>query len=256
MSEPLTLAEKARTLLEKDLLTGRLKPGDRVSESRLAERYGIGRMPVREAIRQLQSLELLEQVPRYGTVVHRPVRGEIVSLYELLEAIEGQGAALSARRISEEDLASLHLLNERFDRWLDRLSLPKGEPIASESLSEYRTIDLSFHMLLARASGNHRILHLVDQLRLVTRILEARDRTYPLADLTLVRAEHRWIVRALENGEADSARHWSAKHVRGELRHLLRESDRRDHSLQHHRRFDMPEEVLRELSRPVHRSGW
>jgi DNA-binding GntR family transcriptional regulator len=86
-------------------------------------------MPLREAIHQLQALELLEQVPRYGTVVHRPERGEIVSLFELLEAIEGQAAALAARRISEEDLATLRQLNEHFDHWLADQSGEKKDPV-------------------------------------------------------------------------------------------------------------------------------
>ena len=75
--------------LEEDILGGHFQPGDRLAEAALAERFGVSRTPIREALRQLSAAGLVEMRPRRGAVVRSLLVAEIVHMLELMAEIEG-----------------------------------------------------------------------------------------------------------------------------------------------------------------------
>jgi DNA-binding GntR family transcriptional regulator len=94
-----------------DIRAGTLRPGDRLTETDLADRLGISRTPVREAIRQLESDGLVTHIPRVGAVVRRLDYAEITELYEMRAVLEGTAARFAARAASDVELAELGAIN-------------------------------------------------------------------------------------------------------------------------------------------------
>ncbi|MBT56657.1 MAG: GntR family transcriptional regulator [Mameliella sp.] len=101
-----------RRLLD-EIREGRLMPGERLRETELAERLGVSRTPVREAIRQLEADGLVGHVPRIGASVRKLDYAEVMELYEMRAVLEGTAARLAARAASEVELQELAALNEQ-----------------------------------------------------------------------------------------------------------------------------------------------
>src|SRR5690349_13215528 len=116
-----SLAQKAYEHLQEGVLSGRLRSGTVISEAALAKELGISRTPVGEAIRQLVREGLVEQVPRYGTIVRSIDRQELTDLYEMREALESFAAAKAAEHITEPMLNRLQQYVEVMKRIEDEL---------------------------------------------------------------------------------------------------------------------------------------
>ena len=99
----MSLRDKAYVKLRDMLLHGRLKHGEMLSERMLAESFSIGRMPIREAIRDLARDELIEVIPGHGAFVRQLSAEEVEELYEVRFAIEGMAAYLAALRGDKEE---------------------------------------------------------------------------------------------------------------------------------------------------------
>src|SRR4051794_8529863 len=112
MSE-ISLRERAYRHIQRKILAGEIPSGGKVSEQSIAEELGISRTPVRSAIHELETEGLLEQVPRYGTIVRQADRRDIVELFDLRMALESFAAEIAADAISSEDLGTLGSLCDR-----------------------------------------------------------------------------------------------------------------------------------------------
>nr|WP_254896839.1 GntR family transcriptional regulator [Amycolatopsis sp. Hca4] len=99
--------QRVREELRERILTGRLRPGDRLVERELAEDLGVSRVPVREAIRSLEAEGfLVVQSPR-RVVVRQLARVDVEELFDVREALEGLAAGLAASRASAAELKRL-----------------------------------------------------------------------------------------------------------------------------------------------------
>jgi DNA-binding GntR family transcriptional regulator len=96
--------------LEQDILNGVLRPGDRLDERALGERFGLSRTPVREALRQLAASGLATSEPRRGTVVAELTLSELVEMFEVMVEIEALCARFAARRATRATVAALEAL--------------------------------------------------------------------------------------------------------------------------------------------------
>ncbi|MBD3764844.1 MAG: GntR family transcriptional regulator [Rhodobacterales bacterium] len=99
-----------RQLLD-EIRRGALPPGARLRETDLADRLGISRTPVREAIRQLEADGLVTHLPRQGATVRQLDYAEVIELYEMRAVLEGTAARLAARAASDVELAELAEIN-------------------------------------------------------------------------------------------------------------------------------------------------
>ncbi|AUC55172.1 GntR family transcriptional regulator [Sagittula sp. P11] len=104
-------AAYARLLTE--LREGRLNPGDRLRETELAERLGMSRTPVREAIRQLEADGIVTHVPRQGATIRTLDYAEVMELYEMRAVLEGTAARLAARAASDIEIEELIDMNQQ-----------------------------------------------------------------------------------------------------------------------------------------------
>ena len=186
-----TLREKILETIRDAILKGSLKPGERVSEPELAERFGISRTPIREAFRQLESEGYLEVMPRKGAVVASLSERDVVEFYSIKSILEGHAARIAAERMSERDLERLEAINAKL------------EQIATEGdIKTFFRVHNEFHELFIKASGNEKLAELINQLVLKFNRLRLASLAQP-GRMDISVQEHRKIIEAFRkhNGE-------------------------------------------------------
>ena len=196
-----TLQEQVADHLRIEILEGRLAPGAELGESQLAASLGVSRGPLREALRQLAAEKLVTIVPRRGAVVRRLTREEFLDAYQVREALESLAIALAVPRLSEVDRARLHEMCDEMDA------------AASTGDNErFIEINLHFHGLLVRASGNQMLVEMHQQLiaqmgRLLKRSVQLRGGVQRSS------SEHREILAAVDAGDAELAARLLEEHI-------------------------------------------
>jgi DNA-binding GntR family transcriptional regulator len=201
--------------IRQQLLDGELKAGERVSEQGLAERLGVSRSPVREAIKRLQRDGYFEQVHRYGTIVREPSLEEVAEAYDLRCALEPY--AIGHAR-AEDFSPCLDELRETCQRMKDvaegsLADLPEAE--RDQLLAGFFASDEQFHALLLECSGNDRFRSLVGDARLFAQIHGVRRHSVITFDTIMgVYRDHRRILDQVEAGDLHAAGDEMARHIR------------------------------------------
>lgn len=189
--------------LRRRILTNALPPGTNHLESELAGMLDMSRTPVREALLELARDGLVEVRPRHGMRV-LPVSAEDMSeIYVLLEAIEGEAAALSASRHQEE-----HVIAE-----MESSAQAMESALVANDLDTWARHDDEFHRLLVRASGNRRVFDVFERFAAQlhrARMATLRHRPRPTGSA----AEHFAIINAIRRREPEEARRLAREHRR------------------------------------------
>jgi len=222
-NKPLYKAVKASRLyeqivqqVEESILQGKLKPGDQLPAERdLAQRFGVSRTAVREAVKTLCEKGLVESYSGRGTFITRPSSQSIWQSLDLMIRINQQeGAAHLAdlRQILEPEIAALAA-----PRIEDQLLATMRETVAAmdRSLNDpeaYIEADLDFHLALAEAAGNPLILSLLDSI--VGLLREQRSRIFQVeGGPERGQFHHKRILAAIEARDADAARNAMRAHL-------------------------------------------
>lgn len=151
-----SLAGRAYRQLKADILACRLLPGAMVGAAQLAERLGMSRTPVHEALKALCQEGLLQVLPRVGYIVTPVAVSDIVHIFDLRLSLEVLGAGHAAERATDRDVAILRGQHERARQSSTGGSL--DDPAHIESLI---TGNRDFHVSVAALSGNHRLARIV-----------------------------------------------------------------------------------------------
>lgn len=187
--------------IENDIVEGRLRPRDRLDEVRLAERYGVSRTPIREALRHLAASGLIELRPHRGAVVAEigPVR--LVEMFEVMAELEAMCGRLAARRMSRADHRQLRLCHERCI-----------EAARRESYDDYFYENVRFHATVYEAAGNR---FLAEHAASLSRRLQPYRRLQLRVGnrMAISLAEHERIVVALAAADAERAAAALRSHV-------------------------------------------
>lgn len=195
-----------RQLLE-DIRNGILLPGTRLRETELADRLGISRTPVREAIRQLEADGLVTHLPRQGATIRNLDHAEIVELYEMRAVLEGTAARLAARAASDIELAELAALNA------DMAAATAGPPA--------RDMNRQFHRMLLDAARNRFLVKSMSALQKTLLILGPTTLAEP-SRVTPALAEHAAVLAALQARDGAKAEAAMRAHVDAALAARLR----------------------------------
>lgn len=190
-----------RRLLE-SIRRGDLPPGTRLRETDLAERLGLSRTPVREAIRQLEADGLVTHLPRQGATVRSLDYAEVIELYEMRMVLEGTAARLAARAASDVELAELGALNAAL------AEAPSG-PQAQE-------LNRQFHRTLLDAARNRFLVKSMSALQKTLMILGPSTLEDPGRAAEAV-AEHGAVLAALNARDAGRAELAMRAHVEAAL---------------------------------------
>jgi DNA-binding GntR family transcriptional regulator len=187
------LAQRVARRLADAVTAGRLKPGERLSESAAAREMGVSRAPVREAARLLESAGLLVSRPNRGFFVRSVSADDLDAVYELRIAIEAEASARLARVGAAHALPRLSAHVERMRALADA-----GAHV------EQVDADLAFHRALCAACGNPRLLAVFDQIVWEMRLgLVLIGRLYD--DPHLIAETHAPILAALRAGDPQAA---------------------------------------------------
>jgi DNA-binding GntR family transcriptional regulator len=192
-----SLADKAYHAIRGLIVSLDLAPGAVIDERALIERLGIGRTPVREALRRLAQERLVEVYPRRGMFVTGVDVRELARLSEVRAVLEPEAARLAAERATEADRAELEELLEELDAGDDRALIDLDERI---------------HRAVYRAAHNDLLEATLEQYYvLALRIwLLALDRAHELKDAV---QEHRALLEAIRDGDAERAAETMRSHV-------------------------------------------
>lgn len=188
-----TLREKILENIRDAILKGTLKAGERVSEPDLAERYGISRTPIREAFRQLESEGYLTVVPRKGAVVTSLSERDVAEFYEIKSILEGYAANLAAQKLTDKEIERLITINKRL-----------ADLAAAGDVKTFFRVHDEFHELFLRASGNHKLLELIQQLLKKFNRLRIASLSLP-GRMEVSVQEHEKIIEAFRNRDGAAA---------------------------------------------------
>jgi DNA-binding GntR family transcriptional regulator len=207
---PVTLADQAYGQLKQLIFDFALMPGDRLSESELAQRLSVSRTPLRQALQRLEREGFLQVAPRVGWRV-APLDFDVFDeLYDLRILIESHATARLAEREDRPALAALA------DVWL----VPGAERLADGAA--VGRLDEQFHSLLVQACGNREMARVHRQITERIRIIRRLDFTKP-ARVEATYDEHARILRAISRRRADEAQRLLRAHVEQsklEVRHI------------------------------------
>jgi len=224
------LAQQAYIHIQQAIVDGTLQAGSVVSEASLARELGISRTPVGKAVRLLAAEGLLEQIPRFGTIVRGIDRRDMLELYELREALESYAAARAARHINADQLRKLHTFCQVGSKLADELRQERGQELSPDQLRRFLAADFAFHTLIVQASGNRRIMQQVRQSRTIARIFETRRQRHSLAIVEQTLRDHEAILDALCRGDAAAAHAAMSHHIETSREEALRQYDLGSHA--------------------------
>ena len=206
------LREQVKELLLERIMRGEYEPGDRLVETRIAQELGTSQAPVREALRDLELLRLVESEPFRGARVRAISDEEIAEIYPVRAALEEVAAREAARRLDPETDARLAAEVAAM-----RLAADAGD------LHEQVEHDVQFHRLMIEASGNRTLLEVWASLGVEARTVMTLLKTG--VDRRRLAEMHQPILDALRTGDPELAGRVVRAHVEG-FRDLLLEGDR------------------------------
>ena len=196
-----SLKEEVYEAVRRDIMDGTFPPGDLLKERELAEKYGVSKTPVREALSLLAQEEMVKAVPRAGYMVTQLTMRDVQEVYHLRLTLEPMAARLAAERVTDEELQQLERLT------------------SGSNPDEAVIFNHQFHLEVARASGNSRLAKMIEQL------LDDMDRWAGVefsrfSDAELRRG-HKTELDALRTGDPDIAEEVFRNHLREVYQHLL-----------------------------------
>jgi DNA-binding GntR family transcriptional regulator len=174
----------------------------RLSDVTLAEQLGISRTPVRQALERLVQEGLVRADPRRGFWTRTFTAQDIHEIYDLRGALE----VLALR------LAAPHLSHENLKAHLEELHAVKAE-LDTHPVLHFLQVDIRFHMLITRASGNGRLIHSLSLLRSQICMFQMQDTLYPRR-MEIALHDHEKVLQALLAGNVEEAADYLAKHIR------------------------------------------
>ncbi|MCQ6263135.1 GntR family transcriptional regulator [Alcanivorax sp. MM125-6] len=199
-----TLADRVFTRLQDDIVRGEIPPGSKVSETELAGRYGVSRGPLREAIRRLESRKLLEREVHVGTRVASLSFEDLIEIYYVREALEGQAARLAAERMTGQEVAGLHQVLAQHEQQQD---------IREDTAYFQREGDLDFHYRIIQGSHNRTLIRmLIGELYHLVRMYRYQFSTTANRPQKALH-EHRRIIEAIESRDAEMAELLMRRHI-------------------------------------------
>ncbi len=154
VNEYLPLRDVVFNTLREAILKGDLEPGERLMEIALANRLGVSRTPIREAIRKLELEGLVVMIPRRGAQVASITKKDLQDVLEVRSSLEVLATELACERINAEQLDALKGALNRFEKVL-----------GSGDVSVIARADVDFHDVIFSSTGNARLVQILNNLR-------------------------------------------------------------------------------------------
>jgi len=195
------LKEAVHQRLKESIVRGEIAAGTKLGETQLAQKLGVSRTPLREAINRLEQDGFVEIIPRRGAFVKTQSLREILENLELREVLEGLAVRLAARHATPKMIRKMKACFQGF-----------SARNVEDSISSYAHQNIRFHNLIIQASQNRKLIAIIpnlfdqmDMVRLHTIVLPGRARKSL--------SEHSAIIRHIEKGSAQTAEKELRAHI-------------------------------------------
>ncbi len=195
---PENLTQQAYRHIRDEIILGKLDGRQHLTENYFAERFGISKSPVREALNRLESEGLITIVPRRGAFVAELSAHDIEEIFELREALEPM-------------VIRDAVLNDKVLSHMRAAVMSAGQFREQNDKANYIRADASFHTTLVDASSNSRLKKILENMR--NQMLIVRSRTFELSSHTSVK-QHQGILDAIEARNREHAANLMAEHIR------------------------------------------
>ena len=209
MDEYLPLRDVVFNTLRQAILKGELKPGERLMEIALAERLGVSRTPIREAMRKLELEGLVVMIPRRGAQVANITEKDLNDVLEVRIALENMALEKACKRMTEEELDKLWQAAREFEHTM-----------AEGNLVRLAEADVAFHEIIYQASDNCRLIQVLNNLReqiyryRVEYLKEEETRN------VLVK-EHEELYNAVKARDVERAQEISFEHIENQRKAII-----------------------------------
>ena len=186
MDDILPLRDVVFNTLRQAILRGELKPGERLLEIHLANKLGVSRTPIREAMRKLEFENLVVMIPRRGAVVAEITEKSLRDVLEVRRALEELAVKLACEKITDEEIQELKVAAQEFE-----------EALKTKDVTTYAEADVKFHDIIYRTTDNQRLIQLLYNLREQMYRYRVEYLKSGETHATLLE-EHQHIIRMLE----------------------------------------------------------
>lgn len=201
MNDFLPLRDVVFNTLRQAILRGELSPGERLLEIHLANKLGVSRTPIREAIRKLELEGLVIMIPRKGAVVAEITEKSLRDVLEVRRALEALAVRLACEKIQPEEIEELKEAAKEFEK-----ALKTGD------VTVYAEADVCFHDIIYRTTDNQRLIQLLYNLReqMYRYRVEylKREESHPV-----LLPEHQYIIEMIEKRDAERAEKAVCAHI-------------------------------------------
>ncbi|MCI8579459.1 MAG: GntR family transcriptional regulator [Dorea sp.] len=209
MNEYLPLRDVVFNTLRQAILRGELKPGERLMEIQLANKLGVSRTPIREAIRKLELEGLVLMIPRKGAEVADITEKSLKDVLEVRRALEELSVKLTCDRITKEEIKELEQAAENFRKTMK-----------SKDITEIAEADVRFHDVIYTATKNQKLIQLLNNLHEQMyryRIEYLKDEeVYPK-----LLKEHKEIIERINRGEKEEAARIVCEHIDNQVNAVM-----------------------------------
>ncbi len=196
------LGEIVFDYLKNEIIEGRLTSGERLMEVSIAEKLGVSRTPVREAIRKLEKEGFVVIESRKGAYVSDATPKDILDIFEVRKVLEGFAAELAAKHMTDEEIFNLMITHKAFINALE-----------SNNVDALIQLDREFHNQIIKSSGNLKLIELTTQL---SEQIQRYRSSYFLGSETFddLAKSHTDIVEAIEKRNSDIAGNATRNHIK------------------------------------------
>lgn len=206
-SQPTRSLNVTETLREQ-LLQGEFAPNTRLQEIALAERMGVSRTPIREALSVLARDGLLEYAPNRGYTVREFSLADIISAFRVRAVLEGLGCRLLAEKglPADTDTQLQHAI-----AWGE--TLLQSSQLQGGDFDQWREMNKSFHLAILLATKNDLLIRFAKISRNIPIVFNGSFRWYSTRDFQRSQDHHQTIYAAMKNGQAERADNMMQEHV-------------------------------------------
>jgi DNA-binding GntR family transcriptional regulator len=207
------LSHRIAADLRRAILSGELQPGTRIRQEELAVKFGTSRIPVREALWQLESEGLVSLVPNSGAWVAKLDLADCVEVYRIREQLEPLALSESIAKMSDAEFQMLESAAKNVDAQLDVLRAPGGGDGAA--LDNFLKLDREFHLMSYHAANMPRLYRMIEGFWNTTQqYRRAYSHVVGPDGHTIVHYEHHLLLEAIRRRDADGATRILFDHIR------------------------------------------
>lgn len=187
--------------LIRSIVTGELKPGERLSPARLAEELGVSHIPVREALAGLEAVGHVNRIPRVGFFVAEVSSADMEDIYHWRQYLEDEAHRLAVPKLTAEDL----------DR-MRKLTRAMSKAVKDKSSARFLALNREFHFVPFERAGSGHLLRFLNHLWDAA----SRYQNYTMADVRVPRStqqeHHIGLMKAFEEQDVEAVNRWMVEH--------------------------------------------